>query len=178
MNFVRRKETKAIVVHNSGADARDMKHQFDKDRKYHKSLGWLDIGYHIYIERDGSVKYGRPLWARGAHSKRANSFAIGVAFAGDFIKHDISAAQVRSGRKVISSLLTAYNLTFADVKGHKFYDNTDCPGHLNIDVLRPVSSPSVELPDELPDGVDGDLIVKSGVLIASGFLLLSLAKKH
>ena len=40
--------------------------------------GWSDIGYHFYIELDGTIKKGRDIDKTGAHCKNHNRNSIGV----------------------------------------------------------------------------------------------------
>ena len=49
-------------------------------RKYHRSLGWRDIGYHYVIYPDGSVHAGRPVEQPGAHTEGHNAHSIGIAY--------------------------------------------------------------------------------------------------
>lgn len=53
-------------------------------RDYHvKKLGWSDIGFHYYIDVDGSVKLGRPIGRTPAFVKSHNTNAIAVGIACD-----------------------------------------------------------------------------------------------
>lgn len=44
--------------------------------------GWSDIGYHFYIERDGSRYEGRPLSKVGAHVRGHNTDSVGICYEG------------------------------------------------------------------------------------------------
>lgn len=44
--------------------------------------GWSDIGYHFFINKNGTVKKGRPLERPGAHTFRENHDSIGICVAG------------------------------------------------------------------------------------------------
>ena len=44
--------------------------------------GWMMIGYHKVIRRDGTIEDGRPLNKRGAHVKGLNAKSIGVVMIG------------------------------------------------------------------------------------------------
>ena len=54
----------------------------DACRAYHIKKGWSDIGYHFYIEKDGTIKYGRPLTRDGAHVRGFNKGTIGICCEG------------------------------------------------------------------------------------------------
>lgn len=70
-----------IVIHCDGI----MPHQHNTIAKidaYHRSLGWKCVGYHVYIQRDGTVEYGRPIEEPGAHVAGHNKYSIGICFEG------------------------------------------------------------------------------------------------
>ena len=72
---------KFIVVHCSATppdqdiDARTI------DR-WHRQKGWLMIGYHWVIKRDGSVESGRKPDQPGAHAEGFNDKSIGICLVG------------------------------------------------------------------------------------------------
>lgn len=49
-----------IIIHCT-ATRPDANCTVESIRRYHKSLGWHDIGYHYVIYPDGSVRSGRPI---------------------------------------------------------------------------------------------------------------------
>ena len=53
---------------------------------WHKERGFLGIGYHYVIRRDGRLQRGRPLNNVGAHSKayNHNKYSIGITMAGGY----------------------------------------------------------------------------------------------
>lgn len=55
-----------IIIHCT-ATRPDANCTVESIRRYHKSLGWHDIGYHYVIYPDGSVHSGRPVEEVGAH---------------------------------------------------------------------------------------------------------------
>ena len=48
----------------------------------HRARGFVTIGYHYYITRDGTVHAGRPLYQVGAHATGFNRRSIGVCYEG------------------------------------------------------------------------------------------------
>jgi N-acetylmuramoyl-L-alanine amidase len=50
--------------------------------QWHKEQGWLAIGYHFVIRRDGTVEAGRDQDAVGSHVKGYNSTSVGVCLVG------------------------------------------------------------------------------------------------
>ena len=71
-----------IILHCSATrcNTRYTAEQCRYDHKHHR--GWKDIGYHYYVERDGSIHQGRPESVVGAHCKNHNAHSIGVCYEG------------------------------------------------------------------------------------------------
>ena len=62
-----------IILHCSGTPE-DKKLSFEACKKDHiQHRHFKDIGYHYYIERDGSLHKGRPLEEPGAHCHLHNT---------------------------------------------------------------------------------------------------------
>lgn len=53
----------------------------DIDR-WHREKGWMGIGYHAVIRRDGTVENGRPLYKQGAHVRAMNAKSKGICLIG------------------------------------------------------------------------------------------------
>lgn len=120
-----------ILFHHVGAE-----HDFDQVKDYHVRVrGWSDIGYHYFIERDGTVKEGRPLSRRGAHSIEANGFAIGICLSGDFTKRQPTKAQYEAAAKIGYELMQRFNIPVGNLKTHKDFSPTLCPGD-NFDLNK------------------------------------------
>lgn len=51
-------------------------------RQWHKRQGWIDIGYHYVIKRDGTVEKGRPDDRPGAHVSGHNGDSLGICMVG------------------------------------------------------------------------------------------------
>jgi hypothetical protein len=113
-----------VVVHNAAAvtAAPEAIHSF------HKSRGFLGIGYHRYIRKDGSIYQGRPLWAMGAHTMYYNH-CIGVCCEGNYdTERTMPAAQFKALEWCLDDLRSLY--PGIRVKGHREMPNnaTSCPG--------------------------------------------------
>lgn len=50
--------------------------------EWHRARGWMCIGYHYVIRRDGTVQKGRPEDMQGAHCSGHNKNSIGVCLVG------------------------------------------------------------------------------------------------
>ena len=78
-----RSTTNYIVIHHSGT-AEDMDLSAQDINNMHQNNGWTCIGYHYVIRKDGTVEYGRPDWAIGAHAEGHNWESIGIHLSGNF----------------------------------------------------------------------------------------------
>lgn len=121
-----------IVVHCSDSpDDRDVR-AADIDR-WHKERGFVRIGYHFVICKDGIIETGRGVNSVGAHCLGHNLFSIGICWTG---RKDCNARQRHSLIKTIADMLTKYNLKSNAVKGHCEIDkHKTCP-NLDMDDLR------------------------------------------
>lgn len=81
VQFTKRKETSQIFVHCS-ATKPSMDIGVREIAQWHKEQGWLAIGYHFIIRRDGTVEAGRDQDAVGSHVKGYNSTSVGVCLVG------------------------------------------------------------------------------------------------
>jgi len=50
--------------------------------RWHRDRGFLGIGYHFVIRRDGTAEPGRPLHEMGAHVRGWNNKSIGICLVG------------------------------------------------------------------------------------------------
>lgn len=81
VQFKLRSETTAIFVHCS-ATKPGMDIGVREIRQWHKEQGWLDVGYHFIIRRDGSIEEGRPVSAVGSHVQGWNDRSVGICLVG------------------------------------------------------------------------------------------------
>lgn len=143
-----------IVIHTCGAyDPKRKKvvHQgVDEVRAYHLrparegGKGWKDIGYHRYIEFDGTIRQGRPDVAPGAHCEgfNANTLAICVSGHGDY--EPFNAQQMGSLIEQCVRWCKRHELDAGHVIGHRECDDhgapkvwKTCPGNLvDLDLIR------------------------------------------
>ena len=99
-------------------------------RRYHRSLGWHDIGYHYVIYPDGSVHSGRPVEQAGAHCPGHNARSIGIAYVGG-LDDDGRPADTRTEAQrivllqLVRDLMEEYAVT--ENHGHNEYANKACP---------------------------------------------------
>lgn len=105
-------------------------------RDWHKQRGFVDIGYHYVVYRDGSVHSGRPLSQIGAHCKGQNAHSVGVCYIGgcpprtvkgwqNLDKDTRTPAQKNALRQLVADLRKQF--PGAGVYGHYQFANKQCP---------------------------------------------------
>lgn len=120
-----------IIVHHT-ATKRQKKYDVEWCRALHKGKGWYDIGYHFYVEADGSISPGRNLMKVGAHCLGQNARAIGIAFVGGLDTKGKNAmtltpTQERSVAVIIQELRNRTGKSLP-VYSHNAFRDTFCPG--------------------------------------------------
>lgn len=76
-----RERTDRIVIHCSYTPP-SMDIGAEEIRRWHRQKGWLDIGYHFVIRRDGTVEKGREMGVVGAHAEGWNERSVGICLVG------------------------------------------------------------------------------------------------
>lgn len=98
---------------------------------WHRERGFLKIGYHYVVRRDGTVEKGRDEKEVGAHAKGYNQNSIGICWVGgrsdDNRPYDNrTTAQTAALRNLVAEMKKRYPL--AQVVGHRDLDkNKACP---------------------------------------------------
>jgi hypothetical protein len=95
------------------------------------SRGWCDIGYNFLVSRDGRVWRGRGGRTVGAHVTNSNTGNVGISFMGTYTSTAPTERQMCNTGKLLRrlrSLYPALSLNRTDVKGHRQYGGTVCPG--------------------------------------------------
>lgn len=91
-------------------------------RKWHKAMGWRDIGYHFVIALNGSVQSGRAENVTGSHVAGFNTGSIGIVYVGGLDaqgkgKDTRTPAQHTAMANLVRELVKAY--PDAKVLGHR-----------------------------------------------------------
>lgn len=126
------REINEIIVHCS-ATPPSMDIGADTIREWHTDKGWIDIGYHFVIRRNGVVETGRDLDVAGAHAKGHNSRSIGICLIGGVKESDrktpdanFTFSQYESLAMLIGELRGKIQ-SIAKVSGHRDYAAKACP---------------------------------------------------
>lgn len=123
---------KCIIVHHDGVSREG--HSFDVVNEYHKSKGFpisrrgYFVGYHYWIERDGTTIQARSHDEEGAHCVGLNTSSIGIGLAGNFDVELPTAAQVEALAILLSSIRTVYSIPYAAILPHRKFADKTCFG--------------------------------------------------
>lgn len=129
VQFKPRTVTDAIFVHCSATQpSQDI--GVGTIRMWHKQQGWLDVGYHFVIKRNGFIEEGRPVDVVGSHVKDWNSRSVGVCLVGGIdakgkFEANFTPAQMQALRELLKVLKSHY--PNADIKAHHDVAPKACP---------------------------------------------------
>lgn len=128
-NFKERKETKYIIVHCS-ATKPSVDWGVREVRQSHLQRGFMDIGYHYVIKRNGDIETGRVKSQIGAHCKGLNDVSLGICLIGGVDnggepEANFTGAQMKSLKQLLMMVQVDY--PYADIRGHHDFANKACP---------------------------------------------------
>lgn len=118
----KRRSTSRIILHHAAAS----KCSAQQIHSWHLANGWVGIGYHFFVRKDGSVYRGRPEDTVGAHAGNNNYDSIGICFEGNFDREQMNEVQRTAGAELVAYLKDKYGIT--KVQKHSDVNATGCPG--------------------------------------------------
>lgn len=131
MNLKNRAKTDYIIIH-CAATSPSMDIGAREIERWHRQRGFLTIGYHYVIRRDGTIETGRPVDTVGAHVSGMNSVSVGVCLVGGVKEKDKTTpeanytdAQYSTLKKLVGELKQKY--PNAKVRGHRDFAAKACP---------------------------------------------------
>jgi hypothetical protein len=131
MSMKSRARTDFIAVHCAATPPTADIGRADIDR-WHRAKGWLMIGYHFVIRRNGEIEIGRPVDAVGAHVEGYNSISVGICLVGGVdakgkSEDNFTNSQWETLAKLVRELKAKY--PNAKVQGHRDFPKVakDCP---------------------------------------------------
>jgi hypothetical protein len=104
--------------------------------------GWIDIAYHFLVDAQGNVLEGRPEGVLGAHTLANNEGNIGIVLLGTYhppVNDVPTKAQLDAVAALGRYLVARYGINPKELKGHRDYKQTECPGdvaYAELDALR------------------------------------------
>ncbi|MBO6178549.1 MAG: N-acetylmuramoyl-L-alanine amidase [Selenomonadaceae bacterium] len=127
--LLEREYTDAIVIHHTG-NPTDDDLSAEEIHQSHLNQGWVGIGYHFVIRKDGTIERGRPEWAIGSHAYGENSHTIGIHVCGNFEIGAPTEIQLGKLAHLIGNLCADYDIPTdrAHIVGHRELMPTACPG--------------------------------------------------
>jgi N-acetylmuramoyl-L-alanine amidase len=125
-----RRRINEIIVHCTATpEGRD--YTVADIRQMHKAQGWVDIGYHYIIYRDGSIHDGRNVDMVGAHCQGHNAQSIGVCYVGGVARDGKTPKDTRTQaqKDALVHLLMELVCLYPDatIRGHRDFAAKACP---------------------------------------------------
>jgi N-acetylmuramoyl-L-alanine amidase len=126
-----RKSTDFIIIHCSATRPSQDIGVAEIDR-WHRQRGFLSVGYHYVIRRDGTLETGRSLYAAGAHARGFNHNSVGICMVGGVTEGDVNVAEdnfTDTQKEALVGLVESLTKEFpeADVIGHRQVAAKACP---------------------------------------------------
>ena len=135
VQFKNRPSTKTLIVH-CAATKPSMNWGVREIRQSHKERGFLDVGYHFIIRRDGTLETGRDVMQVGAHTVGQNETSVGICLVGGVDdkmqpQANFTPQQMATLRKLLDELKAKF--PGVAIKGHRDFAAKACP---SFDVKR------------------------------------------
>ena len=99
-------------------------------RAWHMARGWLDVGYHYVIRRNGVKEQGRRIAMVGAHAKGHNDDSIGICLVGGSSEaNEPDCNFTLKQYRQLNRLRKGLEATYGPLEwiGHRDVDNRACP---------------------------------------------------
>jgi hypothetical protein len=102
-------------------------------KQWHIERGFVDVGYHFFIKKDGTIQAGRPIFMIGAHCAGQNLSSLGICLSG---KRSFTDIQFNEAKRLCKILRDNYKIKEVDIyPHHHFNKNKTCP-NFNLDKIR------------------------------------------
>ena len=117
---------KYLVLHCS-ATRRNQDYSAEQMRRDHKKRGFYDIGYHLYIRKDGTMTQHRFLLEVGAHARPYNRCSIGICYEGGLNENGcIADTRTAEQKQAMKELILRLHQEYPSIK--KIVGHRDLPG--------------------------------------------------
>lgn len=121
-----------IIVHHDSVSREGpsfaIVNAFHKQKGFPESRLGFFVGYHFWIERDGTLRQARQENEVGAHCKGQNYSAFGIGLAGNFDAEDPTPAQIATLGELLSRLCNKYRIPAQRIFPHRRYAEKSCYG--------------------------------------------------
>ena len=136
---------KYIIIHHSAISREQNNAQFDAIVRYHKQLGWGNVGYHRIIEPSGQIRQGRAFNEIGAHCKEQgmNYQSLGICLTGNFDSEKPTNQQIFALRDELKARADQFKIPAKNILFHRDLARyKSCPGkNMSIDFVRSLVAP-------------------------------------
>jgi N-acetylmuramoyl-L-alanine amidase len=111
-------------------DNRNAPARFRSDQRYHQdTLGWIDIAYHIGVDRNGNIYELRSTKLVGDTATDYDTTGhFLVLCEGDFDKEAVSEAQLNGAAMAFAWAAQTFRVASDTLAGHRDLAQTSCPG--------------------------------------------------
>lgn len=119
-----------IAIHHSAAPGNVTPERIAKYHVENESHQWPGIGYHFYIQPDGTINHTQDMGLISYHVYANNEYTVGLCVAGNFTDVIPTPAQIDATAHLSAWLMQELNISLDHVMGHKEYPHnvTACPG--------------------------------------------------
>ena len=111
-------------------DNRNAPGRFRQDQRYHQDqLGWIDIAYHVGVDRNGNIYELRtPEVAGDTATDYDTTGHFLVLCEGDFDREVVSEAQLHGAALAFAWAVQTFHIATDTLAGHRDLARTACPG--------------------------------------------------
>jgi hypothetical protein len=110
-------------------DNRNAPERLRKDQQYHLDKGWIDIAYHVAVDRNGNLYELRNTELAGDTATDYDTTGhFLVLCEGDFDQEAVSEAQLHGTALAFAWAAQNFHLKTDTLAGHRDFAQTSCPG--------------------------------------------------
>lgn len=122
-----------MTIHHAGVvlgDNRNAPARIRQDQRYHQDqLGWIDIAYHLGIDRNGNIyELRRPELAGDTATDYDTTGHFLVLCEGDFDQEVVPEAQLHGAALAFAWAAQQFGIASDTLAGHRDLAQTACPG--------------------------------------------------
>lgn len=151
-------EINKLVLHTAAYEGSD--YDIEDIDQWHRDRGWMMVGYHYFILKDGTVQRGREDHMIGAHVKGHNTGSLGICIQGHGDYEEWTPEQWDAVVALCIRKMDEYDIPVEEIYGHRaFTDMKTCPGELvdmnevreqiDLAAIAPIEPVPVEPPENI-----------------------------
>ena len=129
----RRQTITRMTLHHAGVvlgDNRNVVARLREDQRYHQDdLGWIDIAYHVGVDRSGNIfELRAPEFVGDTATSYDPTGHFLVICEGDFDKETVTENQLQGAALAFASAAQSFHISTDTLAGHRDFAATSCPG--------------------------------------------------